>query len=107
MTVNYTDQSYESLHEATIFLIENLGIPIDKALEIRKVLLNKAESLSSNPFKGQKEEYLDHLKKDYRRIFKGHFKIIYRIEGDEIFITDFFDTRQDPEKMQLFRLKCN
>ncbi len=90
----------KALLEATKFLIEDLGIPIDKALEIRGDLLNKAESLSSNPYKGQKEEYLEHLNKDHRRIFKGHFKIIYRIEGYEIFITEFFDTRQDPEKMK-------
>ena len=100
MTVTYTDQSYASLYEATNFLIEDLGIPIDKALEIREDLVNKAESLSSNPYKGQKEEYLEHLNKDHRRIIEGHFKIIYRIEGDEIFITEFFDTRQDPEKMK-------
>lgn len=100
MTVIYTDQSYESLYEATKFLTEDLGIPIEKTLEIRKNLLNKAESLSSNPYKGQKEEYLEHLNKGHRRIIEGHFKIIYRVEGDEIFITEFFDTRQGPEKMK-------
>ena len=71
MTVIYTVQSYESLYEATNFLIEDLGIPIDKALEIREDLVNKAESLSSNPHKGQKEEYLEHFNKDHRRIFEG------------------------------------
>ena len=81
-------------------MIKDLWIPIDKALEIREDLVNNAESLSSNPYKGQKEEYLEHLNKDHRRIIEGHFKIIYRIEGDEIFITEFFDTRQDPEKMK-------
>ncbi len=90
MKVIYTDQSYESLYEVTKFLIEDLGMPIDRVLEIREVLLNKAESLSSNPYKGQGEEYLEHLNKGHRRIIEDHFKIIYRIAGDKIFYNRIF-----------------
>jgi hypothetical protein len=54
-----------------------------------------------NVHKGQHEPYLKNLNKGHRRLIEGHFKIIYRIEGDYIYVTDFFDARQDPEKMKV------
>jgi plasmid stabilization system protein ParE len=75
-------------------------IPLSKIHEIITKLLNKTDSLGKNPFLGQKEEYLEHLDKDHRRLIEGHFKIIYRIEDDKIYVTDFFDTRQDPNNMK-------
>jgi hypothetical protein len=49
---------------------------------------------------GQKEKYLEHLGQSHRRIIEGHYKIIYRIEEEVIYITDIFDTRQDRTKMK-------
>ena len=49
---------------------------------------------------GQREEYLEHLGQSHRRIIEGNYKIIYRIDGDMIYVTDIFDTRQDPGKMK-------
>jgi plasmid stabilization system protein ParE len=100
MKVIYTDQSLDSFQEGVEFLLEDLGIPIEKVSEIKTQLLDKAESLALNPYKGQKEEYLEHLGKEHRRLIEGHFKIIYLIQGETIYITDFFDTRQDPEEMK-------
>jgi plasmid stabilization system protein ParE len=99
MKVIYTDQSLDSFQEGMEFLLEDLDIPIEKVSEIKTQLLDKAESLALNPYKGQKEEYLDHLGKEHRRLIED-FKIIYLIEGETIYITDFFDTRQDPEEMK-------
>ena len=73
---------------------------MEKASELKKRLFDRADSLALNPFKGQGEEYLRHLKEDHRRIIEGHFKIIYKIENEVIYITDFFDSRQKPEKMK-------
>ncbi|MFT7030953.1 MAG: hypothetical protein ACJA2C_002354 [Marinoscillum sp.] len=56
--------------------------------------------MALNPHKGQLEEYLQHLKEDYRRIIEGHFKIVYKIENEAIYITDFFDSRQEITKMK-------
>ena len=72
----------------------------EKAANIKDQLFNRADSLALNPDKGQREEYLQHLQEDHRRIIEGHFKIIYKIEGESVYITDFFDSRQDPEKMK-------
>jgi len=100
MKVIYTDQSLDSLHEVMEFLLNDLSIPIEKVSKIKTQLLDQADSLAINPYKGQKEEYLEHLGKDYRRLIKGQFKIIYMIIDEFIYITDFFDTRQDPQKMK-------
>ena len=32
--------------------------------------------------------------------YTGYFKIIYKVEKGAVYITDFFDSRQDPEKMK-------
>jgi plasmid stabilization system protein ParE len=96
----YTHQSFESLEESLQFLLKIQGVPLEKVLEIRNQLLDKADTLVTNPHLGQYEEYLDHLEKDHRRLIEGNFKIIYRIENGCIYITDFFDTRQDLKKMK-------
>ena len=62
--------------------------------------MDKADRLITNPHIGQYEAYLEHLEKGHRRFIDGNFKIIYRVESDCIYITDFFDTRQDSEKMK-------
>ena len=100
MRIIYTDQSYESLEESIQFLLNVRKVPLEKVLEIRTQLLDKADTLADNPHLGQYEEYLEHLEKGHRRLIEGNFKIIYRIDGDYIYVTDFFDTRQDPEKMK-------
>ncbi|NHE56027.1 type II toxin-antitoxin system RelE/ParE family toxin [Cyclobacterium plantarum] len=100
MRVVYTDQSLESLEESLKFLLKVQKVPLEKALEIRKQLLDRADGLIINPHMDQYEEYLMHLGKGHRRLVEGYFKIIYLIEDGLIFITDFFDTRQSPEKMK-------
>ena len=100
MKVIYTQQSLESLHECLLFLSEELGIPIEKVSQIKSQILDKADSLEQNPFLGQKEEYLEHLGQGHRRLIEGHFKIIYLVGKDAVYITDIFDSRQDPEKMK-------
>lgn len=82
------------------FLLWVQGVPIEKVLEIKNQLLDLADSLDENPDLGQEEEYLEHLGKGHRRLIEGTFKIIYRVEGDFIYIIDFFDSRQNPKKMK-------
>lgn len=100
MKVIYTDQSIDSLEESLYFSIEEQGLAPEKASSLKDQLFNRAESLAQNPNIGQREEYLQHLKEGHRRIIEGHFKIIYKVEGEIIYITDFFDSRQNPEKVK-------
>lgn len=38
---------------------------------------------------------------EYRRWVVEHFKIIYRIDGERIIVTDLFDSRQDPRNIKI------
>lgn len=98
MTLFYTEQAIESLQECLDFFPPEVSS--EKRLQIRDKILSKADKLLSNPRLGQKEEYLEHLGQSHRRIIEGHYKIIYRVEGKIIYITDIFDTRQDPARMK-------
>jgi toxin ParE1/3/4 len=98
MKLFYTEQAVKSLQECLDFFPPEVSL--EKRLQIRDGILAKADKLLSKPRMGQKEEYLDHLGQSHRRIIVGHYKIIYRIEGEIIYITDIFDTRQDPSKMK-------
>jgi toxin ParE1/3/4 len=98
MKLVYTEQALESLEESLEFIAPK--VTHKKLMEIRNKILDKADTLLINPFKGQKEPYLNHLGLDHRRLVEGHFKIIYRVAGEYIFITDIFDSRQDPDKMK-------
>lgn len=98
MRLVYTEQAIVSLQESLDFLPPDVSP--EKREEIRDKILSKADKLLSSPQMGQREEYLEHLGQSHRRIIEGSYKIIYRIDGDMIYVTDIFDTRQDPGKMK-------
>jgi len=99
MDVVITDQSLNRLEESLHFYITELEMPVEKAIEIKDTLLNSARSLSSHPYKGQPEPYLTKLNKGHRRLIDGNFKIVYRIENDKIYVVDFFDSHQKPNRL--------
>lgn len=98
MKVFYTEQALESLQDCLDFL--SAEHPSGKINEIRDRIILKVEKLKNNAFVGQREEYLLHLGLDHRRVIEGNYKIIYRVINDIIYITDIFDSRQDPAKMK-------
>ncbi len=69
------------------------------AESITNDIVTATEMLFDQPFAGQKEEFLEDLKQGHRRIVSGNHKIIYRIIGNTVYITDIFDSRQNPTKM--------
>ncbi len=90
MQLIYTQQATNGLQECLDFLPPE--VPEAKVLQIRDGIIKKTEKLILNP-------YL-HLGLFHRRLVEGHYKIIYRIEGEIIYVTDIFDSRQDPLKMK-------
>lgn len=98
MKLFYTEQALDSLRGCLDFLSDN--VPSGKILEIRDNIIAGADKLTDNPFMGQREEYLAHLGLEHRRVIEGNYKIIYRVVGEIIYITDIFDTRQDPSEMK-------
>lgn len=98
MKLVYTDRALISLQECLDFLAAEM--PSEKVNEIRDRILNKADRLLETPHIGQEEPYLSHLGLSHRRIIEGNYKIIYRVEKDLVYVTDIFDTRQDPDKLE-------
>ena len=82
------------------FFIEELEIPKKKVIEIKNRLLKKANTLSKQSHRGQKEPCLMSLNQGHRRLVEGEFKIIYLIESDIVYVTDFFYTHRDLKKMK-------
>jgi hypothetical protein len=72
----------------------------EKLIEIRDQILNRADTLLLHPLNDQKEPFLEHLGLGHRRLVESHYKIIYRVAGENIYVTDIFDSRQDPDKMK-------
>jgi len=93
----YTEQAAAGLQECLDFFPPEVSP--EKVNEVRDRILAKADKLQSNPHIGQIEEYLEHKGKFHRRIIEGYYKIVYRVEGEIIYVTDIFDSRQDPAKM--------
>ena len=67
MKVIYTDQSNDSLYEATEFLIRDLGWSQNKVVKLISKLLDKADELEHTYNHYQEEEHLTHLGKGHRR----------------------------------------
>jgi toxin ParE1/3/4 len=98
MKLIYTEQALVSLEEALELIAPKVSY--EKFIEIRDHILDNADTLLLQPLKGQKEPLLEHFELDHRRLVEGHYKIIYRVVGEYIYITDIFDSRQDTDKMK-------
>jgi len=98
MKLVYTEQAFYSLEEALNFIASKVSP--EKLIDIRDEILDAADTLLLQPFQGQEEPYLEHLNLGHRRLIVSHYKIIYRVVEEYIYITDIFDSRQDPDKMK-------
>ena len=76
-------------------------VATDKVADkIRKSIFDSTRHLSKQPLIGAVEDNLIDLKQGHRYLVVGNYKIIYRIIHDNIYITDIFDCRQNPQKMK-------
>jgi toxin ParE1/3/4 len=62
-------------------------------------VLSSTNQLEKHPLSGQIEINLKDLEKGHRFIIRGNYKVIYKIQNQKIYITDVFDTRQNPDKI--------
>jgi len=69
-------------------------------------ILNAVQKLKLSSRIGTSEPNLQLLGLKHKFILAGNYKIIFRTEGDKIYITDFFDTRQNPVKIILRNKKA-
>lgn len=98
MKLVITEPAKLRLKEIHDYYKENVSEKI--ASKIRLGIIKKLKVIRKNPFVGQEEELLRELGLGHRRRVEGNYKIIYRIADKTIFVTDIFDSRQDPSKMK-------
>lgn len=69
------------------------------AKKFTNAILKDTERLSDFPYLGQTEPLLEDLPEHYRSLVSGkHFKIVYFIEDNTIYIVALRDCRQSPER---------
>ena len=83
-----------------IFLYYRMVAGDKTAEKIRKSIFSSIKPLIKQTFIGSEEENLVDLKQGHRYLVEGNYKIIYRIIDNNIYITDIFDSRQNPTKMK-------
>ena len=98
MKLIYTEQALLGLEEALGFIAPK--VTPEKLIEIRDKILDKIDVLLLQPSQGQVEPYLERFGLGHRRLVVSHYKIIYRVASECIYITDIFDSRQDPDRMK-------
>lgn len=97
MKVLWTKFAINSLHDIFTYYKENVSIRI--AQNIKQTILSCTRQLVKHPLSGSIETSLTDLKEEHRYVIRGNYKIIYKIQHKNVFITDIFDTRKDPEKI--------
>jgi toxin ParE1/3/4 len=90
---------WSNLAEDSLLSIYREVAGIRIARKIRTEILVATNQLKRFPDSGQEEELLKQLDEGHRYLVIGHHKIIYKPVDKGILITDVFDTRQNPIKM--------
>ena len=96
-TVFWTESAKLKLKEIYSFYRTAAGQKI--ADKLKSKIFRKTRLLKKNQFLGVIEPNLDHLGLEHRFLVLNNFKIIYLNQGRNVFITDIFDTRQNPIKI--------
>lgn len=97
MKVFWTKFAMNSLNDIFSYHKENASIVVSD--NIKENILSGSRQLVKQPFSGSIEPLLIELKEEHRYIIRGNYKIIYKIKQKKVYITDIFDTRQDPDKL--------
>lgn len=90
----WTDSSKESLNKIWEFYAER------SELAAEKVLSDIFETMETIHFNMQYQQEIV-LGESYRRAICHHFKIIYKVMGNQIAVLKVFDSRQEPNKLSI------
>lgn len=96
----WTQRALSDLRTAFDFNLALYGK--QKTLEITSKILDRVEILLNPELDfsavGAPDEDFMHLKRKYRKLIEGHYKITYREGKGKIYINRIFDTRRNPNK---------
>ncbi|MBU3928000.1 MAG: type II toxin-antitoxin system RelE/ParE family toxin [Bacteroidetes bacterium] len=97
MKIIWSEFASEMLKETYLYHKEVAGIRITKRLKSK--IFSSTKQLKQYPDSGQIEPTLEALSEGHRYLVSGHYKVVYKKVSEGILITDIFDTRQDPNKI--------
>ncbi len=98
VNVIWSNEAIKDLEVIYDFLGEK---SIGAANTIIENLLSRTRQLQNFPKSGPKQKSLKGTTREHRYIIEGHYKIIYRIEDQILYIETIFDGRQNPDKIEL------
>jgi len=99
-SIDWTQQALDDLDQIHNFLC---NFSESKANQTIEKILVRVEQLYTHPNSGQLEAELEGEPEDFKYLLVGYYKIIYAIENQNISIYAIFDTRQDPDKLEIKR----
>jgi len=100
LKIYWTDFSKGQLRLIFDYYNEKASLKIARKLVIE--LTQEVIKLQNQPYTGQKEELLIGKVQEFRYLVHRNYKIIYWVntQKNRIEITDVFDTRQNPVKIE-------
>ena len=105
MKVIWSEFAAETLQEIYVYYKETTGKII--ANRIKETIFFATNQLVKYPNSGQIEDNLTILGEAHWFLVIGNYKIIYKAVKEGVLVTDVFDTRQDPRKINVNRRKSN
>ena len=89
-----SDFASDNLRDVFVFHKEVAGVNL--AHRLREKISSSTNQLKIQPLARPIELSLENLKEGHRYLVTGNYKLVYKIVGEIILITDPFDTRQEP-----------
>ncbi len=84
-----------------IYLYHKDAAGVNVAKKLKSKIFSSVKQLRKHPDSGQIEKSLEQLGEDHRYLVSGNYKILYKKVKEGILITDIFDSRQDPTKINM------
>ncbi len=98
MDIQWTLEAKKDLKKIYVFYTKYFSETLAK--KIKNQVLEKVKILELGTELGQEEALLKHLNQGHRYLISKHNKIIYKVEGNTVYITHVFDTRQNSAKLR-------
>jgi toxin ParE1/3/4 len=99
MKIIFSPFSKQLLNDIFVYYKRKANLKI--ANRLKAEILSSIVRLSNHPDLGQFEPNLNDTDKAFRFIVVSNYKIIYKKVEEGILITDIFDCRQNPEKINI------
>lgn len=94
----WSDDATDVLNDIMEYLLETFGI--SSVIKLRDEIDDYVNTLLKNPNAGRVEPFLEGRCYVYRSIVINSInKIVYRIDGDVLYIVDIWDMRRSPNNL--------